>query len=381
MTVVNNGGQKHVRKFFRFVGIYGLRRSIFKALGRSRLPISIAYRYKGIPDIALVGCGQFGVTTIGYFILRNFGKRIKTVYDISQTNAESAHVILGTRRVAQSFECDILRDDEVKFVYVASNHATHADYAIAALQAGKTVYLEKPIAVTWKQLVQLQAALSNGGTIFSGYNRPFSKAIRSLRNLVDPNEKGGISLNCFVAGHVIHADHWYRLPEEGTRICGNAGHWIDLFVHLIMARSKPNIITISILHANDTEFDDNFSLSISTDKGDIFALVLSSRSEPFEGINETILLQQGDVLAKIDDFRRMTVWKGSRRHKFRYWPKDAGHQSAILQPFANGPGRDWNEIVFSAMLVLKITNMVRHGISRKSFKPDDLTIEISDKFL
>ncbi len=378
MLAIRNHKLERARKFIRFVGIYGLRRTAFKVLGRTRFPIPVARRYSGKADIALVGCGQFGLTTIGYFLSRRFGRRIATVYDPHDSAASTARAILGAQKIALSFENDILSDERITYVYVASNHASHADYAIASLKAGKTVYLEKPVAVNWRQLAELQACLQSGGKIFAGYNRPFSRAIRDLRNLVDPNEKGGISLSCFVAGHVIPANHWYRLTEEGTRICGNAGHWIDLFVHLIVARGRPNRVTISILHANPVEFDDNFSLSISTDKGDIFSLLLSSRSEPFEGINETIVLQHGDVLAKIDDFRRMTVWKRSLRHRFTYWPKDAGHQAAVLQPFENGPGRDWNEVVLSAILVLKIVDMVRHRVSSESFNSEDLEKEFME---
>jgi len=95
--------------------------------------------------------------------------------------------------------------------------------------------------------------------------------------------------------------------------------------------------------------------------------MLSSRTEPFEGINETINLQHGEAIAKIDDFRRMSLWQGSRLLRRRYWPKDVGHRLAILQPFRQDAPRDWQEVLRSALLVLQITRMVREGTRNAAF--------------
>ncbi|MDZ4138564.1 MAG: hypothetical protein U1D66_06755 [Erythrobacter sp.] len=89
--------------------------------------------------------------------------------------------------------------------------------------------------------------------------------------------------------------------------------------------------------------------------------MLTARTEPFEGINETINIQLGDVIAKIDDFRQMTLWQGPRLTRRRYWPKDAGHARAVLQPMARDAGRPWQEVLDSSLLMLAVTDMVRAG--------------------
>jgi hypothetical protein len=88
--------------------------------------------------------------------------------------------------------------------------------------------------------------------------------------------------------------------------------------------------------------------------------VLTSRTEPFEGISESIDFQHGETIARIDDFRRMTIWQHERVFKRRYWPKDVGHEAAILQPFRPEPRRDWDEVVLSTSLMLHIADMVRN---------------------
>ena len=171
---------------------------------------------------------------------------------------------------------------------------------------------------------------------------------------------GGISLNCFVSGHKIDSDHWYRDPKEGTRICGNAGHWIDLFIHMMGWRSEPDLFHITLIAADPKEPDENFSVSISTNQGDIFSLMLSARSEPFEGINETINFQQGEVICKIDDFQKMSLWENDTFIRITFWPKDVGHKLAILQPFQTRATRDWDEVIRSTLLMLYVTDMVRN---------------------
>lgn len=101
------------------------------------------------------------------------------------------------------------------------------------------------------------------------------------------------------------ADHWYRLPEEGTRVCGNIGHWIDLAVHLMKTRGRiPEKFIISISYSDVKDFDDNISITITTNLRDLINIILTARSEPLEGVNETINFQCGNLIAKIDDFRK-----------------------------------------------------------------------------
>lgn len=360
---------KSLLKVWRYILIYGVRRTLFKIAGRSGRTVPLLMSRNEQQDVGLIGCGQFGVTSLGYFLSRQFGRRIKTVYDVDNMAALKGGRILGAKSVVKSAE-EIIADPEISFIYIASNHASHTEYAVAGLNAGKTVYVEKPVAVTIEQLMRLSSAVKrNSSSIYVGYNRPFSAAVRALREEVGRNSAGGVSLNCFVSGHIIEQEHWYRDPKEGTRICGNAGHWIDLFCHVLTWREieMPDRYRIQLLQADPDEPDDNFMLSIATEQNDVFGLMLTARSEPFEGINETVNFQQDEVICKIDDFRRMTLWKGTKLYRKRFWPKDVGHKLAALQPFGGATARNWSEIETSALLVLHITNMVRSGITESEF--------------
>jgi predicted dehydrogenase len=364
MTALPSHG---ARKFLRFVTLYGPGRSLFKAVARLRFGIPALTLRRSRLDVGVIGCGQFAFATIGYFLQRAFGRRIVGCYDIDRNASESFARLLRVPRVCNDVE-DLLGSHGLRTVYIASNHASHAPYAIAAIQRGLDVYVEKPIAVSREQLVALLRAVGGGNTrVFAGYNRPFSAAIRDLRRHLQIDAAAGISLQCFVSGHRIDPYHWYRDPREGTRVCGNIGHWLDLMVHLFAWRGLPDRLDISLAWADEAEPDDNLSIAITTDRHDVFGVMLTSRCEPFEGINETINFQHGQTICKIDDFRSMTLWQGPRRVRRRYWPKDVGHRLAILQPFRQDAARDWREVVSSTMLMLHITEMVRARLHVSTF--------------
>ncbi len=368
-----------LRKPLRFIRIYGLRRTLYKIAARKRGSLALIRPRPAHPrDIGIVGCGQFAFATIGCIVSHRLGNRFAACFDPAEQAAATFAEFYRVERTAGRAE-EVLLGNGISTVFVASNHATHAEYAIRALEAGKTVYCEKPVATTWEQAGRLfAAARARPGKLYAGYNRPFSAAIRTLRPRIDPSS-GPLTLNCFIAGHVIGADHWYRHPSEGTRICGNVGHWLDLAIHLLRRSSIPERFRIHLLAANADARDDDVSIAISTPRGDLITIVLTARGEPFEGINETINFQQGPLTAKIDDFRSMTIWDGPLLFRPRFPRKDVGHETAIMQPFGTPP-RDWREVEASTLLMLRIADMVRAGEDAVDFDLRDAYARIGLSF-
>ncbi len=352
-----------LRKLARFIRIYGPGRAAFKAAGRARTRLRLPTLALQVhtPDIGIIGCGQFAYATIGYFLTRRFGRRVLACFDLDPSASATLAQGLGVCHVAPT-AASLLAMPGIRYVFIASNHASHAQYAVAALLKGLDVYVEKPVAVTVDQLRSLaKARASSDGRLFAGYNRPFSPALRALRKAMAVDPKRGITLQCTVFGHVIEQDHWYRRPEEGTRICGNVGHWLDLFIHVMSWRGMPSRIDVSLTWSDETERDENLCIALTTDKGDLCSILLSARSEPFEGISETVELQHGETICKIEDFRRFTLWQGARVQSRRFWPKDPGHRDAIMQPFASTMMRPWQEVEDSTLLMLHITDMIREA--------------------
>ncbi|UZH54647.1 Gfo/Idh/MocA family oxidoreductase [Salinimicrobium tongyeongense] len=371
----------NLSKVTRFFLIYGFGRAIIKVAGRTR-NVFLHYFFpklffdKRKKSISLIGCGQFGFSTISYFLLKKQGNKFLECFDTDKENQNSTANFWQYQ--SQDSVNNLLANPACDIVYIASNHHSHSSYAIKALNYGKRVYIEKPIAVNYPQFANLlDSKEATKKEVYVGYNRPFSKAISQLKEYQD--EKIPLTLNCFVIGHKIEQDHWYRNPEEGTRVCGNMGHWIDLAVHLLAARNfVPESFDISISYTSESERDDNVAVTMTTEFKDLITIILSAREEPFEGINETINFQSGKLIAKIDDFRKMQVWKGSKYKNYSYKPKDVGHLKAINQPF-DKEKRNFNEVVISTILMLEITDMVKKGERQRQIQPKLIKDQLLEK--
>ena len=178
-------------------------------------------------------------------------------------------------------EGNILENSEI--VYIASNHASHFDYAKYFIQKNKSVFVEKPICLTKKQLSFLNSELHRSKVNFyAGYNRPLSPAIR---NLAKPfvGEKGPFTYSACIIGHLLGPSHWYRESGEGSEIVSNLGHWIDLYCHFLLKKDKiPNELRLALVNADKDDFSDNFQITITSDLGDLAVLTFSCRGEPLK---------------------------------------------------------------------------------------------------
>ncbi|AQG80574.1 Gfo/Idh/MocA family protein [Spirosoma montaniterrae] len=359
-----------LRKLFRFAGLYGWQRTLTKTIARNRrltrwLPTHLPNTGKA--DVSVIGCGQFAFSTVCFFLRKHMKNRFLSAYDPDVFQRQSLGRYYGFRQAASTPNA-LLTEPGLRVLYVLSNHASHTPYAVAGLDRGLTVYIEKPVAISWQQLVALSAAQRRStGQLVAGYNRPYAPAIQTLRERVRamPNT-GSFVLTMHINGHAIATDHWYRHPAEGSRICGNLGHWIDLTLHVWHWRSLPNWIDVRLTCARAAEPDDSLCLTLTTDHHDLATIVLTSQTEPFEGVCEYINVQYGNLIARIDDFRSLTCWQGPHRQTIRYQPKNLGHERTVLQPFRPN-NREWREVELSSLLMLHVYDMLLTGAEVSRF--------------
>ncbi len=353
----------HLKKVLRYFYIYSILRVIAKILGRLRYSFKFwvilkfpFYNFSG-RKLGFIGCGHQAFSSLAYFVYRYTASDIRYVYDIDELAATS----FANAYCLQSHRVDSL--DSVDLVYISTNHASHTPYALECLKENVDVFIEKPICTSLLQLQQLNNAVAiSKSRIFTGFNRPHAPAIRFIKDTCG-RTNNPISLSCSVIAHFLPPDHWYRDVAEGTRVLSNISHWIDLTVHFLFKckTNLPKNITVNISYSDFTCPTDNVSITLTSSDGDLFSIFFTSRSEPFEGVSESIVFQQDDVIAKVDDFRKMQLWKGHKKFNRRYWPKNNGHQECVLQPFVIGSSyREWDEIRMSAVITLEIDSMAKN---------------------
>ena len=288
-----------IRKVLRYARLYGWRRTRMKVRAerhmhrRFRTLPSPAEEYLATQRIGFLGCGRFAYSTLAYFLRQRYGKVIAACMDKDIHRAASMARAYGAPLYSDDAQA-VIDSDAVELVFIASNHASHADYAIRTLEEGKHVYIEKPPVVNEEQLQALLAAMARStGKVFLGYNRPLApmgaEALAALRA-----ESGPGVYNWFVAGMQLDADHWYLQPGEGGRILGNLCHWTDYLWHLFGADAYP----IEVIPVRAEKPDEDLAVGYRTACGTIAVITLSATGYAFEGVRERFSAQRGEAATR-----------------------------------------------------------------------------------
>lgn len=143
-----------------------------------------------IPQIALVGCGYWGKN-----LCRNFHAlgALSSVVDATEIGQVTARSIASYSEITNSMD-DALRNDQIQGVALATPAETHADLAIQAMQAGKDVFVEKPMALTLEDAEKMKkVAEATGRILMVGHLLEFHPAVLKLREMIASGELGTIN--------------------------------------------------------------------------------------------------------------------------------------------------------------------------------------------
>lgn len=324
------------RKAARYVQLYGPRRTLAKVRGQYHMRREGPARGRPMAParddahVGLIGCGNFAFSHIAYFLDRNVGAVMRGAMDLEGARAESI-----ARRYRMHYATDdadrIISDPAIDLVYIASNHASHAEYAIEALEAGKSVHIEKPHVVSDDQLARLcEAMRASDGSVRLGFNRPESRLGGEVQRLLG-EQSGPLMLNWFVAGHAIAPDHWYYRPEEGGRVLGNLCHWTDFSLRMIAPEAR---YPITVTPTRADKPDSDIVATYVFGDGSIAAISFSAKGHAFEGVREHLEVHRGDLLLSLDDFKEVRAHVRERRSRIRLRFRDHGQEAAILRSYA-----------------------------------------------
>lgn len=327
-----------IRKVARYVTLFGPARTLVKVrgqyhLGRTGELDGSLWNNPACksPDhqerfVGLIGCGNFPYCNVAYYLKKTAPNFLRATYDLLPARARSLCADYGGAYATGNVEA-MMADDKVKLLYISSNHASHAEYAIQGLDAGKHVHIEKPHVVTADQLHRLAEAQKRNpqGMVFLGFNRPRSALFRRVMHAIG-EQSGPLMVNWFIAGHKIPDDHWYFSEAEGGRILGNLCHWTDLTLQMVgIENAFP--CEISAVSAPDAKSD--FSISIVFANKSVAGITFSAKGHTFEGVREVLNAHRGDVLLSMSDFHTLRIDHGHKRHNYRGLFRDHGHSANI----------------------------------------------------
>jgi predicted dehydrogenase len=349
-----------VKKLLRYIRLYGLRRTLAKVRGQYHM----RRQYDSLPQVSdkpefgghvgLIGCGNFQFSNVAYYLKKKYGRVMRGSMDVDINRAASLFEQYNLRYFTDDAD-RIISDPEIDLVYIASNHASHAEYAINALMAGKDVHIEKPHCVTEEQLRRLLDAMEEGaGKVVSvGYNRPMSRIGETINSYLG-NEQGAAMLNWFVAGHELDPDHWYFQEAEGGRVLGNLCHWTDFSYKMI---DEDGRYPLRIIPTRSDKSDCDIAVTYVFGDGSIAAITFSAKGHTFEGVREKLSAHRGNVLISMDDFKSLVIEVIDRKIKPIQLLRDHGHERSICTSYESAqdpehPGLSRQYVWESAQLFL-----------------------------
>lgn len=221
----------------------------------------------------------------------------------------------------------ILEDPDVQCVFIATRHNLHAQLAIEALQAGKVVFVEKPLALNWEELDKVIAAQrETGGHLMVGFNRRFAPLVQEIRDFFRRRVES-MAIQYRVNAGYLETNHWYHDPDQGGgRIIGEGCHFVDLIAYLVS--SSIQTVYAAGMDNVGRYHDDNVSITLTFADGSVGNVLYLANGDIALPKERVEVYSQG-ASAVLDDFSQMYLYRQGRRksHKRR---RDKGHRAEVL---------------------------------------------------
>ena len=312
--------------------------------------------------LGVIGAGVFARTMLLPALKEAPDCELHTVVTSRGISAEHGQERFGFAN-ATTDEDAVFDDPDVNAVLLATPHSLHARQTIRALDAGKHVFVEKPLALTREELLEVVAAAHRSPAFFQiGFNRrfaPLSLAAKAHLETLPGRRHILVRVN---AGR-LPDDHWQRDADQGHgRILGEACHFIDLGAFLAGA-------PIVSVHADATAGGDpceDVTITTELADGSLVTVFYTTLGDTACG-KELIEIYAGSSVVRIEDFRRLTITGNGRvRKKRSYVRQDKGHR-AELRAFveaviAGGPPPiEETQLVNSSLATIAVPESLAKG--------------------
>lgn len=275
--------------------------------------------------IGLIGAGDFAKGVLVPALQDLSGVELRAVVTATGLSAAQTGRQVGAAYVATDYT-EVISDPDIDAVVIATRHNLHAEIVIAALEAGKAVFVEKPLALNEDELRRVAAAAEpSGRTLMVGFNRRFAPIVQEIRKHICG--RGPLLMHYRVNAGALPQGHWTQdLQEGGGRILGEVCHFVDLLQYL--AGSLPEEVFAAVAGAPGSAANDNLALTLRFADGSVGQIVYASGGSPLLP-KERLEISGGGRSAVLDDFHTGIVYLESRQLKVGGRTQDKGHRGEV----------------------------------------------------
>ena len=214
----------------------------------------------------------------------------------------------------------VLEDSSLDAIFIVTRHQTHAELVCRALETGKAVFVEKPLALTHDEVDRIVDTIEKTGNdrLMVGFNRRFAPLLVQMKKEFGTGSGSSVTRYLVNAGPLA-AGSWYLNEEaEGSRFTGEGGHFIDTLSW--WAGSLPEeVYAVRGPEKGDVHATVRFA---SGSCGSVAYLTGGNSRYPKETLDAT----GGGRNARLDNFRSAAVWSGRRQQHRRR--REAGRTRA-----------------------------------------------------
>jgi polar amino acid transport system substrate-binding protein len=323
-------------------------------------------------NIGFIGAGSYAQSHLLPNICKNADVSLKGVLTATGTGARSVAERFGFD-FCTDLESEIIENDAINTVFIATRHNTHADFVQKSLKAGKHVFVEKPLCLHEGELNEIETlykALSKkpddkaaGGKtplLMVGYNRRFSSLGREIKNIFPG---GPLAMVYRVnAGH-IPKDSWIQdIKIGGGRIIGEVCHFVDFLTFL--NGSLP--VSVDARAMDDVNnLNDTLIVSLKYEHGSIGSICYFANGGNFLSKERVEVFANGSA-AVLDDFKRLDIYAGGKKKTKKRISQDKGQKEEVSQfidAVKNGKPSPIpiNEIFDTSRVCFSILESIRTG--------------------
>jgi predicted dehydrogenase/threonine dehydrogenase-like Zn-dependent dehydrogenase len=253
-------------------------------------------------SIGFIGAGNYASSMLLPHLAQLPDAKLAHVTTTRSLSAVNAQRRFGFTTASTSAQA-VLDDESLDAIFIVTRHATHADLVCRALETGKAVFVEKPLALTGEELDRITEVVAKTGNdrLMVGFNRRFAPMLTKMKADFGPASSSALTRYLVSAGPLA-ADSWYRDDGEGSRFAGEGGHFLDTLSW--WADSLPE----EVYAAGGPDPDDvQVTVRFANGASGVISYVTGGNVRfPKETLDAT----GGGRSARLDNFRKATVWAG-----------------------------------------------------------------------
>jgi predicted dehydrogenase len=276
----------------------------------------------GKDKLAIIGAGNFTKMTL-LPALKKLGIEVQSLCSQTGTSGPLLSKKFGIPQCTTNVK-DILESELVKSVFITTRHSNHTRLVLQALQNGKHVFVEKPLAVNRGDLEKIVTWLEKNDTcsqtLTVGFNRRYSPLAVTAREMLG-NPPSQLSFTFTMNAGAIPLTHWLHNPDEGGRIIGEACHCIDLFLYF--AQSPIVAVCASTMGTETNLLSDTVSIMLRCKNGSQGVIhYFSNGSKQYQ--KEQFQLFCNNKIITVDNFRCLSAF-GFKIKNRKLASVDKGH--------------------------------------------------------